>query len=95
MLRLGSGLLEDLSQQRDDDRVGGNDQRRLAELRVVELGGIDGGGFLGGGLQDILEGREGLGESFRDGGGDDFEVRETYLDAFISAVDHCCTWACS
>ena len=59
---------------RYDDCVGGEDECRFPESSIVDFGCVDMGGLAGGGLKDILEGGEGFGEVFGQGGGDYLEV---------------------
>ena len=66
---------------RDDDCVGCQDERRLAECAVVDLRGVDVRGFLSGGLKDIFKGRERFGQVFGKGGRDYFEIGETDLSS--------------
>lgn len=79
MFGFRAGFLEDGAGERNDDRIRSDDQRGLAEFLIVDFGFVDGLALLRCGLQDVFEGREGLGEVFGGGGGDNFDVCETDL----------------
>ena len=80
MLPLRPRLLEDLAPAADDDCVGGDDERRLAAVGVVDLAPVHVQGLFGGRLERVLERRDGgLGQVFGESRRDDVDLGEAYL----------------
>lgn len=79
VITFGAGFFEDVAAWGDDDGVGGEDEGGFPECGIVYLRGVDVEGFAGGRLEGVFEGREGVGEVFGQGGGNDFEGGETDL----------------
>lgn len=69
-----AGFLKDGAREGNHDRIRSDDQRGLAEFLIVDFRFVDVLAFLRCGLQDVFKGREGFGEVFGGGGGDDFDV---------------------
>lgn len=78
VLSLASWLLQNVSHGAHDDRVSGNDQRRLA-LFGIDFLTVDGCAFLFCCLQDVFEGSECFAEVFGNCAGDDLEVSQADL----------------
>lgn len=81
MVCFAAGFFEDAPRFREDDGVGCDDEGgvRNGGWGGGEGGLVDGNAFLVGGLEDVFEGRQGLGEVFGSDWGEDFEVRESDL----------------
>ena len=79
MLLLRPRLLEYLAPVADDDGVGGDDQRGLAPLRIVDFPPVHVQRLLGRCLQRVFERRHALGEVFGEVGGDNVDLGEAYL----------------
>lgn len=86
MLLLAARLLQDAARRRDNDRVGGDHERRVGDRgqRVLQRVRVDVEALLDGRLQHVLEGREVLGEVLGLGRGPDLEVREA--DLWVSVL---------
>jgi hypothetical protein len=54
VVRLALGLLQYAAGVTDDDCVGGNDDGRLAALRIVDFAPVNIGGFGGRGLEYVV-----------------------------------------
>lgn len=86
VLTLRAGLLQNLAEVANNDGVGGDDQRGLTLLLVVNLLLVHRHRLLRRSLEHIFEGSEALGQVLRKRRRDDFEIAEADLQEHSTLV---------
>jgi hypothetical protein len=84
VIGLSPRLLQYPARVADDDGVGGDDDGRLAQLRVVDLAAVDFGGLCARRLEHIVQRAEVVGEVFGELRGADIDVAEAELGQQLS-----------